>query len=336
MSTISEIAEYLGLSKSTVSRALRGVPGIAQTTVAAVRARASEIGYIPSVAAAGLSTGRNHAIAVVMPSVMRWYYTAVLTGIDSALADSGYDVVLFDLSRNSARADHRYFHRALLRKRVDAVIVLSTAFTPEEWLQFDNLGIPVVAVGAPTPGMRRIGLDDYEVGRAVTQVMVDLGHTRIGLIGGLDAEGMNDIGANDRERGFLDVLNESRILARDNWIISGGYRLGLTKLAVSRLLDANDIPTALVCASDEMAIGAMYAIQSRGLRVGNDLSVIGIDGHEYAEAFDLSTLVQDPVAQGAQAATQMVAEINGLEPARDFPPATWELVLRASTGPAPA
>ncbi|MFM6974719.1 MAG: LacI family DNA-binding transcriptional regulator [Agromyces sp.] len=333
MSSIAEIAELLGLSKSTVSRALRGQPGISQATVAAVRDLAEELGYVPSATAVGLATGRHRAIGVVVPSVQRWFYTSALTGIDRALADSGYDVVLYDLAQSGR--ERRMFQSGQLRSRVDAIVVLSIDFTVDEWEDLLTVGMPVITVGAPTPGIRRIGVDDYQIGRVVTERVLDFGHERIAHLGGMDPQALIETSVNDRERAFRDVLTENRIPIREDWILSGGYRSSISKLVTEDLLATGDVPTALVCASDEMALGAMYAISAAGLTVGRDISVIGIDGHEYAEAYGLSTVQQFPDEQGAMAAETLVAELDGRPPRTSFVPARWVLLDRESLGQAP-
>ena len=150
MHSLVQIAEELGLSKSTVSRALRGMPGVSEGTTRAVREVADRIGYVPSIAAAGLSTGRNEAIGVLVPSVERWFYATALSGVTRVLAAAGYDVVLFDLQRTTGM--RRTFHRRLLRRRVDGLVVLSTEFTASEYAQLATLGMPLFAIGR-----RRVG-----------------------------------------------------------------------------------------------------------------------------------------------------------------------------------
>lgn len=332
MSSLNEIAALLGLSKSTVSRALSGQPGISSATVDAVRDLAAELGYSPSAHAVALATGKNHAIGVVLPSVERWFYTSVLTGIDAELAQAGYDVVIYDLSHRREGVRQR-LETEFLERRVDAIIVVSTEFTPDEWTQIIALGKPLINVGAPTPGVRRIGVDEYQVGRVVAEHIVNRGHTEIAYMGGFDPQALVTTSVNDRERAFRDVLNERAILLRNDWVLSGEYRMSTAKLAMQRLLQDGHRPTALVSASDEMAIGAMYAIAEAGLRVGADIALVGIDGHEYSEAFGLATAEQYPEEQGGLAARTLLAELNGAPTTTTIVPSRWTFVERSSLGP---
>ncbi len=333
MVTIAEIAKELGLAKSTVSRALRGLPSVSPETAEAVRKTAARMNYVPSVAAAGLSIGRNHAIGVLVPSLNRWFYTSVVSGVDRALVHLGYDVVLFDLDRSHAEVT-RLFERSLLRRRVDGLIVVATKFEPDELAELDLLDIPVLSVGPPAPGLRAIGVDDEAIMTVATEHLVGLGHKSLGFLGGDDLESLTEVGAARREDAFSRVVRESGIYVDPAWVLPGGYRVGQAKSAVAAALSSGaPRPTALVCASDEMAIGAMYAILEAGLRVPEDMSVIGIDGHEHAEAFGLTTCIQDVQAQGAAAALQVVAEVEGAAPPESFEPAGFSLVVRGSTAP---
>lgn len=332
MATISQIAAELGLSKSTVSRALRGIPTISQETVALVRDAAVRLGYVPSVAAAGLSTGRNQAIGVIVPSVTRWFYSSVISGIDRTLAELGYDVVLFDLDRNHDEGT-RVFARSLLRRRVDALIVVATVFTPEELAELALLDIPMIAVGPPTAGLRTIGVDDAAIMTVATEHLLDLGHRKLGLLGGYDRESLTIFSASEREHAFMRAALRAGAVVDPAWMLSGGYRSGIALQAAAALFRGSSWPTGLVCASDEMAFGAMYAIQQAGLRVPEDVSVIGIDGHEYSSAYDLTSCEQDVEGQGATAALRLVAEVEGAEAPESFDPAGFELVVRGSTAP---
>ena len=317
--TIAQIAKELGLSKSTVSRALRGLTGVSPETVDAIREVATRMNYVPSVAAAGLSIGRNHAIGVLVPSLNRWFYTSVVSGIDRALADLGYDVVLFDLDRNHAEVT-RVFARSLLRRRVDGLIVVATTFDDEELAELALLDIPMIAVGPPAPGLRSIGVDDDAVMAAATEHVIGLGHRALAYLGGADTDSLTTVGATLREHTFVRVARAAGIEVDPAWLLAGGYQMGQARRVVASLLDSGSRPTALVCASDEMAIGAISAVIDAGLRVPEDVSVIGIDGHENAEAFSLTSCEQNVQEQGAIAARQMVARLR--EPthrSRSFP-----------------
>lgn len=330
MATIGQIAAELGISKSTVSRALRGLPGVSQDLIDEVKAVADRMGYVPSAAAAGLTTGRNYAVGVVVPSLTRWFYSEVVSGVDRALAAAGYDVVLYDMDRNHD-AGARAFARSLLRKRVDALIVVATVFSEQELAEFDALDMPVIAVGPSAPQFRTVGVDDHAIMAAATEHVLSLGHRRLGYVGGYDPESLSLASASDREHTFMKTALAAGALVEPEWMLSGRYKGGTAMRVTRELFERDAWPTALVCASDEMAMGAMCAIHATGKRVPEDVSVIGIDGHEYSADYELTTMAQDPQQQGEFAARQIVAEIEGAEPPADFEPMPFTFVQRNST-----
>lgn len=335
MSGIQEIASATGLSKSTVSRALRNLPSVAPATVSTVRRMADELGYIPSSAASGLATGRNHAVGVVVPVIDRWFYVRVLEGVDAELRRAGYDLILFNLG-GPASDRERVFHRSILRKRVDALVLLSLVFTEEEREQLELTEYPTLVIGGPAPGIRHLGIDDHDVAYRATKYLLDLGHRRIAHIGGQDEAGMNALVPGERHDGYVDALAQAGILPEPEWNPNGEFTLEGGRDSMAELLRADVVPTAVFAASDEMAFGAMIAIQQAGLRVPDDISVVGIDGHAYGEVFGLTTFAQDPTAQGARAARVLLDELTGQPALPWFDPAPVSLIERTSAAPPPA
>jgi DNA-binding LacI/PurR family transcriptional regulator len=332
MSGIQEIARVTGLSKSTVSRALRGLPSVAAPTIEAVRRVADEVGYVPSSAAAGLATGRQRAIGVVVPVIDRWFYIKTLEGVDNELRKDGYDLVLFSLGGGASDRE-RAFHRSMLRRRIDALVLLSLVFDESEREQLQLTEYPMVVVGGPAPGVRHIGIDDTGVAREATTHLLELGHRDVAYIGGQDEAGMNVAVPFLRRDGFRDTMRDAGLDPGEDRMLDGAftYRGGYT--AMRRLLDRRPVPTAVFAASDEMALGAITAIAEASLRVPDDVSVIAIDGHEYGRVVGLTTIAQDPCGQGRTAARVLLDELRGAEPVVAFEPAATRLIVRSSTGP---
>ena len=329
---IVEIAERTGLSKATVSRALRGPPTVTAETTQTVRPAAAELGYIPSVAAAGLATGRNQAIGALVPVLDRWFYTHVLEGADAELRRRGYDLLLYNLGGGPGERD-RVFHRSILRRRIDGLLVLALTFTPEEQEQLQQTEFPTIAVGGPTAGVRHIGIDDHQVSYLAAAHLIELGHTRIAQIGGSDVLGLNASVPSNRLSGFRYAMADAGLPVREDWIVDGRYDFGGGVEATRQLFAGPETPTALFATSDEMAFGAMTELRRRGLRVPEDVSVIGIDGHEDAVHYGLTTVAQSPSDQGRLAARRLLDEIEGAPPAEGFDPAPFAFVIRTSTAP---
>ncbi len=331
MPGIGEIAERTGLSKATVSRALRGLPGVADGTLAVVRRAADELGYIPSVAASGLATGRNRAIGALVPVLGRWFYTRVLEGADEELRRRGYDLLLYNLGGGPPERD-RAFHRSILRRRVDGLLVLALTFTEEEAVELAQTEFPAIAVGGPAASVRHIGIDDHQAAYLATAHLIDLGHTCIAQIGGSDAMGLNASVPSNRLSGFRHAMTDAGLPVREDWIVDGGYAFGGGDEAARILFsDPRDAPTAIFATSDEMAFGAITWLGRAGIRVPDDVSIVGIDGHEDGVHYGLTTVAQYPAEQGSLAVRHLLDEIEGSAPEDGFDPARFEFVVRQST-----
>ncbi|WP_439691898.1 LacI family DNA-binding transcriptional regulator [Curtobacterium sp. SP.BCo] len=331
---IQEIATVTGLSKSTVSRALRGMSTVADSTIDQVRRVADELGYVPSSAAAGLATGRQRAVGVVVPVIDRWFYVKALGGVDAELRRAGYDLVLYNLGGPGGDRD-RAFRRSMLRHRVDALVLLSLVLDETERAELELARHPMIVIGGPAPGLRNIGVDDVVVARIAVDHLCGLGHRDVAYVGGQDEAGMNVAVPWLRRDGFVDAMTGHGLGVREEWILDGRFSFAGGADAGATLFAGAARPTAVFCASDEMALGVMLAARRAGLAVPGDVSVMGIDGHEYGEVVGLTTVAQDPEAQGRAAARAVLAEVDGAAVgALAASPA--HLVVRSSTGPAPA
>lgn len=332
---IQEIATVTGLSKATVSRALRGLPSVAETTVDHVRRVADELGYVPSSAAAGLATGRQRAVGVVVPVIDRWFYAKAIGGVDVELRRAGYDLVLYNLGGPGGDRD-RAFRRSMLRHRVDALVLLSLVLDETERTELELTRHPMIVIGGPAPGLRNVGVDDVAVAATAVGHLLGLGHRRIAYVGGQDEAGMNVAVPYRRRDGFLGAMAAAGQHVPPSWLADGRFSFAGGAAAGALLLSGSGSgrPTAVFCASDEMALGVLLAARRLGLRVPDDLSVIGIDGHEYGAVVGLTTVAQDPEAQGRVAARAVLAEVDGARP-EAVPPAPATLVVRGTTGAPP-
>lgn len=335
MSTLADVARHAGVSKSTASRALSGNGSVNEETRKRVQESAKVLGFVASSAAEHLATGRSKNIALLTPFVNRWFFSEVIDGVEAALIGAGYDLTLYRLSDDmeQRKALFDYF---LVRKGVDAVIALSLFITSEEVDRLESLGKPIVGIGGRIPKVPSIFIDDRAVAKAQTEHLIGLGHTRLMHIGG-DQEHQLDFEVHGgRLQGFRDALNYAGIVVEDDFLAAeistaGGFEAGL------KVLSRENRPTAISAISDEVAIGVMSAAYKLGLRVPEDVSIIGIDGHPTAAAFGLTTMVQHPARQGAIAVSAALASLGGMSPdpselEMELP---VELKVRTSTGPAP-
>lgn len=333
MPKLDDVAKKAGVSKSTASRALSGHGSVSKETKKRVEKAATTLGFVASSAAESLATGRSKNIALLTPSVNRWFYGEVIDGVEAALIGAGYDLTLYRLSDNpeQRKALFDYF---LIRKGVDAVIALTLFITPAEVERLHSLGKPIVGIGGKIPGVCTYFINDQDVSKRQTEYLLGLGHTRLVHFGGSPESEFDFNVHTNRLAGFRQAMAEAGVEVNDDFFpdeisFSGGYRS-----ALSAFQGPGPHPTGIVAASDEVAIGAISALNSLGLRVPADVSVIGIDGHPVGETIGLTTMVQHASSQGAMAVSQALAMLGGLDPSPDFAmELPVELKVRTSTAP---
>ena len=332
--TVEDVARAAGVSVATVSRALRHLPNVAGATRARVEAAAAELNYRADPNASRLATGRSNAIGIAMPFVGQWYFAQVLAGVEAVLASAGYDLLLYSAATPEDR--RRFLTDALpVRKRVDGVVLIDLIVPPEEIGAWSNSGVRLVSVGQRVDPFPSVTLDNESAARRAVEHLIELGHRRIGLIGASEPDSDDDPfhfkvpGA--RQQGYRDALVAAGIEPDPALEVPAAFECTAGQRAAEQLLDLVDPPTAVFATSDEMAIGAMRAASRRGLEVPDDLSVIGFDDHDLAEAIGLSTIRQPAVEIGGWAVNLLLAELAAdvIEP--DHVDVPFELVVRDST-----
>ena len=332
MAGIDDVARAAGVSTATVSRALSGRGPVSTTTRDRVLAAAERLGYVVSAAASSLATGRARAVGVLVPFLDSWFFSTVLAGISDALVREGYDITLYSVSADPTDR-RRVFDDHLRRRRIDAVITIAIEMDAAESALLRSLDVPVVSIGGPNPLLTTLTVDDRAVGRLATDHLIALGHRRVTHIG---ADPTIDAGSSVpelRRRGFIETMGAigaHAVFEPADFTIEGG------SAAATRVLRGDAPPTAIFAASDEMAIGAILAARDAGLRVPDDLSIIGVDGHELGRWFGLTTVDQFARGQGERAAEAVLAELDGADPAPGLGTLPFELVDRGSTAPPPA
>ena len=334
MTSIKDVAREVEMSTATVSRALRGLPGVSEETRAKVMETAARLGYVASPSAAGLASGLTRTVAVIVPKVTQWFFAAVVQGAEEVLRERGYDLLLYNLAGDRS-ARHRVFETSLLTKRVDAVLVLSLKPSGQERERLERLGRPVTIVGADLPGWATVRIDDGLAARTATRHLLELGHRRVAYVGG-PTEGVLDFTTPAaRLAGYRASLHLAGLACDPRLEVDGDFTVAGGMRAARDLLAREERPTAVFAASDEMAIGVLRVARELGLRVPEDLSVIGIDDHEMAEIFDLTTVAQPVHEQGRIAAQQVLAALADLDwkPQQVILPT--RLVVRRTTAPPP-
>ncbi len=334
---IVEVAALAGVSPATVSRALRGLPGVSASTKAKVEHAAGELGYVASPSAAALSTGRTGAIGVMAPRISRWFFSAVIEGAHDIVAERGYDTLLYPLGAN-AGPEARPIDIRSLHKRVDGVIGLNVPLGLQPyWLHV--LRIPLVTVGSTIPAASGVLVDDVEIGYLATCHLLHLGHRQIAFLGQDPDDMYGFTVAADRQRGYEKALLENRIAVDPALVGITGFTLEGGSAALDKLWQESGqyptcMPTAAFAVSDEVAMGIIHAARGLGLRVPEDISVIGVDNHDLSYLFDLTTIGQPVREQGRIAAGMLLDHVRLPKPlAREVVRLDPRLIVRSTTGP---
>ncbi len=329
MSGISDVARLAGVSKSTASRALSGTGYVSDETRVKVEAVAASLGYVPSMNAASLVTGRTRNVGVVIPYVNRWFFAEVLEGIQQALLEAGFDLTLYD-AKPGTDARTKIFEDFLARKRFDGLIAVGLEPDHDELERLLAIGRPVVSVVGSGSSTTVIEIDDDYAARRATEHLMALGHRDIGFLGGGIGTHWAQV---DRRRldGYMSAMRDAGLSDHIAHIRSAVSLPGGYAAAVDALGDARARPTAIVATCDEVAIGAIIAARRLGVQVPSDLSVIGIDDHEFADMFSLTTFRQFPQEQGRAAVEMLVAHLDDPDRAMTTVSMQAQLVVRNST-----
>jgi len=330
---ITDVAAAAGVSVATVSRALRDRPNVSAATRGRVLEIAADLGYVPDARASSLASGRTSVMGLVAPDFGSWYASQTLAGVEHRLAEIGYDLLVYAIERSATRAGD--LRERLRRGMVDGLILVDFFLGEDPTALIADLRLPLVTMGERLAGVSSLTIDNRAGAHLATQHLIDLGHERIAFVGGRSARG-HAPGPADRLRlrGCTEALAAKDLGPPVD--IAGDYTVDGGRRALREALALDTVPTAMFCASDEMALGVRAEALAQGLRVPVDLSVVGFDDHEVAEVVGLTTVAQPVYAAGRLAADVLDRQVSGIG-GIDFIPEQHELALhlqiRDSTAP---
>ncbi len=333
--TIAEVAETSGVGVGTVSRVINGAANVRDATRNRVLKVIGQLGYRPSHLAASLARGTPSTVAVVIPHLTRPAMSARLAGALDVLDEQGYDTLVC----NVATAEQRDRHLAALtaRDRADGVVVISLRLSRQQLSAFRRARVPLVTVDARATGVPQTFTDDVLGGRIATEHLLRLGHRRIGFVGdavpaGAD-ESLGFVSSERRLNGYRQALAAEGIRFDPGLVRCGPHGTATAGALAADLLERHDPPSAIFAASDTQALGVLIAAQARGVRVPEQLSLIGFDDVECAALLGLSTVRQPLERTGAEGARRLCALLRGerVKPLRQQ--LALEIVQRSSSAP---
>ena len=328
--TIRDVASEAGVSIATVSRALRGHTNISLRTREHVSEVAQRLGYELPDRPHPPTKSNITKIALVAPFIGRWYFAKMIEGIELITRERGFETFIFRPSDSAGQQLDWVEH--LEHFNVQGAIIVTQPLSEQDVERLAQRGVPSVLVGLHQPGFTSVGIDDVEVGRIATEHLLDLGHRRIAIITGYENDPYNFRTPRDRLTGYEAALRQRGITPEPAYRLHSDFTAPSAYHEALEALSRPDRPTAIFAASDEMAVGVLGAARHLGLRIPEDLSVIGVDDHEVAEALGLTTIAQ-PVATIAEvAAWQLISRLTTpvkTPPARVLLPV--QLIERATT-----
>jgi DNA-binding LacI/PurR family transcriptional regulator len=333
--TIRDVARVAGVSPGTVSRAINNSPLVNEHTRRRILAVVEELNYTPNVVARRLSLGKTLAVAVIVPFFTRPSVSERLNGVVSLLSRSQYDLVIHNVGTPEQRLT--CFQDVPQSERADGVLVISLTPTDEEADTLANTDIPVVLIDAHHPTLNdvhhQVAVDDVAGGQAATQYLIDLGHRKIGFIGDPIDNPFNFTSSRDRYAGYQRALRRAEIPLRPEYYEEKPHGRHEARQSARKMLSLSDRPTSIFAASDTQAVGVLEAAREAGLRVPEDLSVVGYDDIELADIMGLTTCRQLLFESGRRGVERLLETLREpeTEPVYDVLPT--ELIVRDTTMP---
>lgn len=318
-----------GVSISTVSHVVNGTRHVAPATRERVEAAVAAVGYTPNPLARALKSASSATIGLAVSTISNPYFADIVSAIEAQCARLGLMVFLADTEDEPLREAEVV--RALCARRVDGIILAPSADPSAALDHLERAGVPCVLVDRMADArFDQVGIDNAAAVSGLVRHLLDAGHQRIGFIGGQPGFASSEA----RAEAFRATLAAAGVASSPGW---ADFRTLTTDEAVAaahRLLDEPEPPTALIAGNNLVTVGCMRALRSRGLRVPEDVSLVGIDDFEWADCFEPRlTLVAQPCAElGRQAASLLVQRIRDPQGPPRHVYLAAELKVRASVG----
>lgn len=329
---MAAIAQAAGVSVSTVSRALSGLPGVSDAKRAEILELARRFGYVAD--ERGHRSDRRGEpvrgrITAVIPEPDRWVFGSILAGLHDVLTSDGPSLTVY--SGLSATERARIIDSPTFIRETD-VVVLSPLPRDISVERLHHLGVPVVVANSVVPGLASVGIDDPAVGRQATNYLINTGYRRIALAYYSDHEGTSGVASQKRREGFMQSMEREGL--DPSWQVEVSFGPDAGRAAAQQLLAGDQLPEAIVVASDEMAAGMMSVFRLAGVRIPDDLALIGVDDHPVADLVRLTTIAQPAREQGRVAARLALQALAGVLVTEPIVLPT-RLIVRESTARAP-
>ena len=307
--TIYDVAKLANVAISTVSRVLNGSLNVSDKTKVRVQEAITTLNFRPQVNARKLASKEPQMLAVAVPSFTTPFFNEVLKGVKDELKKTDLDIILYNTgSKNPEKAVTKFFDRG----SADAVILISIDVSDSLHKQLQSSGIPTVLVNSQHNDYNYFMLNDYQGGFMAGEHLIHSGYERIGMI----STPVKTRTSIEREKGFKDAFKKLNKEFKKEYFITGdtSKHAGFTEEtgfeAINKYSNMIEFPEAIFCLNDSMALGALHAISRLGLRVPEDVAIIGYDNIKLSKYLDLTTIDQQMHTIGTQAISRLLAIIK--------------------------
>ncbi|MDD8017930.1 MAG: LacI family DNA-binding transcriptional regulator [Bacteroidota bacterium] len=331
--TIYDIAREAKVGIGTVSRVLNNSPKVTQQTRDRVISVASRLNYQPHAFAQALARKRSNTLGAIIPFFTNYFFIEVLKGIQDALLNLGYDLILHGV--NHRDQINEYIRKNLKKGRIDGLLFFSMPF-PDTFVEvIKQEEIPVIVIDYFHPSFDCICVKNTEGAMVATQHLISLGHTDIGMINA----NITSEPAKDRLSGFKETLSHQNLQIRDEIIVSSisrkqdGFSRDSGYTSMKEILSKKvKLPTAFFVSSDIQAIGVISALAEEGIRVPDDVAVVSFDDIELARHFELTTMRQPMYDMGVMAVEKLIDRIKNPGTPPTLTTILPKLIVRKSCG----
>jgi len=305
--TIQDVAKTAGVSVSTVSRVLNGKVDVASETQDRILSIIDDLGYTTNLAARSMRSQKKNLVGLIMPDIAYPFAIEVMKGVNQAIAESEFDLLVYTTGdvRKSGRAFHEQKYVSLLTNSISDGVIIVAPVAGEF-----NIDAPIVSIDplASNPNYPAVHATNYQGSMDAMEYLLGLGHKRIGYISGrAELES-----SNRRLMGYRDALKNAGIPNDQELIASGDYTTVTGVNGARQLLALENPPTAIFASNDQMAMGVFQVAQEIGLRIPDDLSVLGFDNITESKYMGLTTVDQFISEMGYVATHMLIKLINGI------------------------
>lgn len=305
--TIYQVASRAGVAISTVSRVLNNSPNVSENTKKKVNEAINELNFRPQVSARKLASREPQMLAIAVPSFTTPYYTEVLKGVKDEIKDMDLDIVIYNTgSKNPKEGVENFFNRGT----ADTVITISIEITDTVHRQLQSSDIPIVLIGSSHPEYNYFELNNRHGGFLAGEHLIKQGYKRLGMI----QPAISTTASLNRELGFKDAIREFKMPVEEKLFVSGestkhaGFTEEAGFEAIYKYDKMGDFPDAIFCLNDTQAIGAYHALSKLGMKIPDDIAIMGYDNIKFTKYLDLTTIDQKMYSVGVMA-TKRLAEI---------------------------